>query len=60
MQVLKRNEGFRKHGKKEIEFPIIVLADNHSSRFGHEAHKELFTVDEAEDAPILKGNKTGT
>jgi hypothetical protein len=58
-QVLKRNEGFRKKKQPEIKFPIIILADNHSSRFGHEVHKELFTVEEDEDSPILSGNQTG-
>ena len=58
-QVLKRNAGFKRRGQKQIEFPIVILADNHSSRFGHEVHRELFTVPEDDNEPIQMGNHTG-
>ena len=58
-QVLRRNKGFHNRGEREIKFPIIILADNHSSRYGHEVHKELFIVLDEKDVIIEKGNTTG-
>ena len=37
-------------GKEPIQFPVVILLDNHSSRFGSEVHDALFVVSEDESA----------
>jgi hypothetical protein len=43
-QIVDRNTACVLEGTAPIEFPIVMLLDNHSSRFGSEVHDALFFV----------------
>ena len=45
-QIVDRNTACLLEGTDPIEFPIVMLLDNHSSRFGSDVHDALFFVQE--------------
>ena len=44
-QIVARNNKCVQDGLEPIEFPIVMLLDNHSSRFGTNVHEALFFVE---------------
>ena len=44
-QIVARNNSCVLDGTDPTQFPIVMLLDNHSSRFGTEVHESLFFVD---------------
>jgi hypothetical protein len=48
-QIVDRNTACLLEGEEPIQFPVVMLLDNHSSRFGSEVHDALFFVQEEEE-----------